>query len=456
MAFSANAFAADFYAAQDFYKYTEPDGAYYWAMPDLELAVSAEIIRGYPANPPTIERDDWKIGDITYNVIPTLMPENTVTRAEFAAMLARTLGLDVKAINNPFSDVKPSDWFYEPVSELVNKNIIPLDYYNGKLNPDGNITREEIAIWLANAAVAYQIPLKNAPIPFSDYSNTAKYAPAISDAVGLKLISGYPDGTFKPTANADRAEAVTMLIRLIRLLPCDLTNEEAASVIANAEDCCAKYTQAYVPDVYTAPYRKHNPVVDNALKEYQQNAKDYVTQYNLYPWAEPTFYPEDTGLRQDPQCPGIIYDKGYFFPNLDKYIYKGLQNADWKSPGHLGPTADGYGNRSEYGIVDSMNRRNDNYSDGKIAYPTQGKFYVQKDSYKVIDMVTMGNIASVHYSRANCYDGFKVYDIEWKTTDAYALLVKQDGKWKFAAYDTMKIPGTNQKTHWLSYIKDRL
>lgn len=450
---SIPAFAADFYGVQDFYKYTEPDGKFYWAMPDLELAVAAEIIRGYPADPPTAERKYLMTGTVTCKVIGPLMPENTLTRAEFAAMLARALGLEFTSPQNPFKDVKSDAWYYEPVMQLVNKNIIPLDYYNGTFNPNGNITRKEIAIWLANAATSYQIPLANVPLHFKDYSDSDPYSAAISDAVGLKILSGYPDGTFRPNAYANRAEAVVMLMRLMRLLPSDLTEQEAINVISNAEQAFAKLSQAWIPSTFRDGkmylLSEHNPYFDNALKEYQQEAKDYVTEYNLYPWTEPTVINDKANILND-KC------KDGFLPNMDKYFYKGTKMGVWDTDGHKGPTIGGaFGNRNEYGVVDSILLRGGNLSDGTYVYPL-GAYWIKSDSYKIIKISTMGNIASVYYSRTGKVD--RPNDPgTWQTGYAHALLVKQDGKWKFAAYDGVYNPATQKwDLEWIDTIKDRL
>jgi hypothetical protein len=450
---SVPVFAADFYGVLDFYKYTEPDGPFYWAMPDLELAVAAEIIRGYPANPPTAERKYLMTGTVTCKVIGPLMPENTLTRAEFAAMLARALGLEFTSPQNPFKDVKSDAWYYEPVMQLVNKNIIPLDYYNGTFNPNGNITRKEIAIWLANAATSYQIPLANVPLHFKDYSDSDPYSAAISDAVGLKILSGYPDGTFRPNAYANRAEAVVMLMRLMRLLPSDLTEQEAINVISNAEQAFAKLSQAWIPSTFRDGkmylLSEHNPYFDNALKEYQQEAKDYVTEYNLYPWTEPTVINDKANILND-KC------KDGFLPNMDKYFYKGTKMGVWDTDGHKGPII-GYflGNRAEYGVVDGILLRGGNLSDGTYVYPL-GAIWIKPDSYKVIKISTMGNIASVYYSAIQKTD--RPNDPgTWGTVYAHALLVKQDGKWKLAAYDAAYNPVTQKwDLEWIDTIRDRL
>lgn len=481
---SVAAFAADFYGVQDFYKYTEPDGPFYWAYPDLELAVASEMITGYPANPPTMEHYYTFAGFVTDNVVGTLKPENTITRAEFASMLARALGLDTTALTNPFSDVKTTDWFYTPVSELVNKNIIPLDYYNGTLNPNGNITREEIAIWLANAASSYQVPLANVPLTFGDFSNTDRYAPAIADAVGLKIVSGYPDNTFRPKNTANRAEAAVMLMRLMRVLPSDLTQDEALNVIKNAEQGIAKFSQSWVSDatsirdiinvqngkVVSANKGAHNSKIDAAIQDFQNTMKDYITSYNLYPESEPTLIHDNSWETNPNNGTG----KDNFESNLNQYVYK-YYSAENPLFGknmpvaYLGPKA--YYSlepRPEYGILGNVLGRGGNLPDGNYVMPFGAVFY-DPNSYQIIHMTTMGNIASVYYSRLQQSNRPGVSGVsDWTRTYQHALLVKQDGKWKWAAYDplyslyssnaliTQQQNDEYNSESWLEAFKDKL
>ena len=79
-----------------------------------------------------------------------------------------------------------------------------------------NITRQDMAVMLANAAYGRNNVAYNGQLSFADSNNIAVYA---KNAVGMlceaKVISGYEDGSFMPEGCATRAEAAQMIYKLI-------------------------------------------------------------------------------------------------------------------------------------------------------------------------------------------------------------------------------------------------
>lgn len=77
-------------------------------------------------------------------------PDSTMTRAEFATIVVRALGLSAKG-NTEFADVTSNDWFYDFVNTAYSYGIV-----NGisdtEFNPNGTITREEASVMIARAA----------------------------------------------------------------------------------------------------------------------------------------------------------------------------------------------------------------------------------------------------------------------------------------------------------------
>ncbi|WP_035298650.1 S-layer homology domain-containing protein [Brevibacillus thermoruber] len=110
------------------------DSVNHWARNDILLMNQLGLLRGYPDG--------------------TFKPEKAITRAEYAALLERVLKM-TSSVPQPvettvFSDVKPDDWFFGPVSSLVvRKNINPEVYSEGHFFPNAAIPREEIALWTA-------------------------------------------------------------------------------------------------------------------------------------------------------------------------------------------------------------------------------------------------------------------------------------------------------------------
>ncbi len=109
----------------------------------------------------------------------------------------------------------PSDidghWAEESVSKLVQKGVLN-GYPDGTFRPDQSITRAELAKILS---VAYNFKTSD-QLQFPDTKEhwAKKYINALADN---QIITGYPDGNFKPEAPVTRAEIVTMLTRLLKI-----------------------------------------------------------------------------------------------------------------------------------------------------------------------------------------------------------------------------------------------
>lgn len=80
------------------------------------------------------------------------------------------------------------------------------------------MSRAEFATYLVRVWGGRAYDEANAP-QFSDVTQGAWYAPYVQKAAAIGLIKGLPDGSFRPNAPISRAEAVTILNRLLRRTP---------------------------------------------------------------------------------------------------------------------------------------------------------------------------------------------------------------------------------------------
>lgn len=142
--------------------------------------------------------------------------QGDVTRSEFIAMMVRALDLPQSSNQGSFQDV-PADQWYAGVIETA-KECGLIQGADGYANPEANITREEMAVMLSNAARLEEIQAEQGaqePV-FADESAIADWAAeGVRFAAKLGLLSGYPDGTFLPQANAKREEAFVVVYRLL-------------------------------------------------------------------------------------------------------------------------------------------------------------------------------------------------------------------------------------------------
>ena len=144
-------------------------------------------------------------------------PQNAITRAEVATIFFRLLTDDVREENftstNKYTDVAAGAWYNNAVSTLGAMGIIT-GYPDGTFRPNAYITRAEFAA----IAARFDADGDKTLAAFSDIANHwAK--DEISVAYNNGWVDGYPDGTFGPQRNITRAETVTLVNRVLNRKP---------------------------------------------------------------------------------------------------------------------------------------------------------------------------------------------------------------------------------------------
>ena len=147
----------------------------------------------------------------------TVRPQNGITRAEVATIFFRLLTDETRNANstksNSYSDVAAGAWYNHAVSTLSAMGIVKGDS-QGKFNPNAPITRAEFAA----IATRFDDKANTTAVDFSDIaSHWAKNE--ISAAANNGWINGYTDGTFRPNNKITRAEAMTLVNRVLKRLP---------------------------------------------------------------------------------------------------------------------------------------------------------------------------------------------------------------------------------------------
>jgi len=147
-------------------------------------------------------------------------PEETMTRAEFAAIITRGLGLPVRA-TSVFSDVPAGSWFAAPVGTAFHYQIV-LGTTPTTFNPQGTITRQEAAVMVARAArlvgmntTLSETEIQNTLAQFGDYQSVATWAQA---ELAFLFHAGILDDSasnIQPTTAIQRGEIAEMLHRLL-------------------------------------------------------------------------------------------------------------------------------------------------------------------------------------------------------------------------------------------------
>ncbi len=171
----------------------------HWAKAYIEELATQDIVHG--------------MGDDRY------LPDDFLTRAQFLTMLANTIyGLNItQTVPAGFTDVPAQEWFYNYVNWAYEKGIVSgMDLTT--FAPNARISREQMAVMLDNFATATELELdeKITEISLSDADLLSPWATSsVNRIISLGIMEGYPQGDYRPQGNATRAEAATVIYKLV-------------------------------------------------------------------------------------------------------------------------------------------------------------------------------------------------------------------------------------------------
>ncbi|MFD0677008.1 MULTISPECIES: InlB B-repeat-containing protein [unclassified Paenibacillus] len=170
------------------------DISVHWAEATIKQAVSAGIVSGYPDG--------------------TFKPDHTVTRAEFAVMLMNVLKPQGDGLVLAFTDkAKIGAWAQKSVAQAMYAGIIT-GYEDSTFRPDAEITRPEMAVMIAKALG--QSVENTTATGFADDKDIPAWAKgAVAAMKKLGIIEGKGADEFAPVEKTTRAEAVTVLLKML-------------------------------------------------------------------------------------------------------------------------------------------------------------------------------------------------------------------------------------------------
>ncbi|NEW06962.1 hypothetical protein GK047_13205 [Paenibacillus sp. SYP-B3998] len=149
-------------------------------------------------------------------------PDQDITRAEFAAILIRGLGLKLKAGATPFSDVDRKEWFASAIGTAFTYNLIS-GLEDGTFRPNDKITREQAMTIMGRAMTITGLEAKPSQITeqllnaFTDAGTISNWAKSgISDCLQSGLVSGRTSTELAPKVFITRAEVAVIVQRLLQ------------------------------------------------------------------------------------------------------------------------------------------------------------------------------------------------------------------------------------------------
>jgi murein DD-endopeptidase / murein LD-carboxypeptidase len=164
----------------------------HWAFEAVRALGKKEIIVGY--------EDSYFI------------PEDKITRAEMASILAGALDLNVSDRKQKFKDVPTSHWAVGAINALVKEGIVEI---GGNFNPEADVKREDIAVIFNQAFKLKTSSDVVKKVKFTDVSAAHPDYEAIVKLAASGVANGYENNTFKPKEDVTRAQYVTFLYRAL-------------------------------------------------------------------------------------------------------------------------------------------------------------------------------------------------------------------------------------------------
>ncbi|OMD21744.1 S-layer homology domain-containing protein, partial [Paenibacillus odorifer] len=179
------------------------DVATHWAKDIVNEMASRKVING--------------VGDDLFN------PNLEITRAEFAAIIVRGLGLKLESGTTSFTDVKVSDWYNDAVQTAYSYKLIN-GFEDGTFHPTDKITREQAMSIIAKAMVITDLktnlPAKEASELLSIYTDANEASDwaksGIADSLQAGIITGRSGNVLAPQAFITRVEVAAIIQRLLQ------------------------------------------------------------------------------------------------------------------------------------------------------------------------------------------------------------------------------------------------
>lgn len=177
------------------------DVAGHWAQDEIELLANKRIVEGDAAG--------------------SFAPEEKVTRAQFAALLVRALGLTERTGDGTFADVASGAW-YAGAAQAASEAGLVTGFEDGTFRPDAAITREQMAVMIARAieAAGRQAPPASAESALNAFEDAAAISSwarsAVTASAEAGIVRGGTGAIFRPAGLATRAESAAMLKRLLQ------------------------------------------------------------------------------------------------------------------------------------------------------------------------------------------------------------------------------------------------
>jgi predicted acyl esterase len=166
-----------------------------------------------PANGALADAADWLAGyDIAVGYADgTFRPAASITRQQMVRWLWLTMGSPETDHEHEYTDVAEGSWA-DAALDWADEQEIVFGFADGTFRPRAPITRAQLSGWLWKLAGQ---PAATAPSSFRDVRPSAWYKPGLDWLVEQEVVTGFPDGTFRPGNSATRGQMANWLYKTV-------------------------------------------------------------------------------------------------------------------------------------------------------------------------------------------------------------------------------------------------
>jgi hypothetical protein len=204
----------------------------------LSLLLAVVLVVGLvPAITPVSRADSWAtpyldklVGWGFMRADQAADHNKAMTRAEFMAVINRAYGYD-QVGEIPFTDVRPSDWFYEDVCIAYNARYMA-GTSETTASPNATLTREQAVVILGHNMLLEESSGEN--LNFTDARNISNWSRGlVKTASDQYIINGYADGSFRPKSQVTRGEMAALICNIIGTPLQEAGEQELGDVFGN-------------------------------------------------------------------------------------------------------------------------------------------------------------------------------------------------------------------------------
>ena len=178
---------------------------------EIKINYTDVALDSWATNYINIVKDNSIMTGKTYSIFA---PKDSLTRGEFATIIARALKLEIDNYNiETFKDTK-NHWAQNYI-EAIRREGLMIGNGDGTFEPDKPITREEVAKVLSLLKIDGL--RSDESYYFKDISDKMWSFGYIIDAIQKGYMNGYPDNTFRPQQTISREEVAAVIVRVFQL-----------------------------------------------------------------------------------------------------------------------------------------------------------------------------------------------------------------------------------------------